>query len=136
MNPRSTMKIYPRPDTYYKNKRSLDFDMMRSRIMLTRGNTKTELTLWFSHILCGVLMGFLSFMLTLCEDKLTVWRCEMVQHLITIDGGFLLFSYLWYVFTAVIFVLMAALLTVYVAPAAMGSGVAEVMGLMNGVNYD
>ena len=60
----------------------------------------------------------------------------MVQHLITIDGGFLLFSYLWYVFTAVIFVLMAALLTVYVAPAAMGSGVAEVMGLMNGVNYD
>jgi hypothetical protein len=31
---------------------------------------------------------------------------------------------------------MAALLTVYVAPAAMGSGVAEVMGLMNGVNYD
>ena len=26
-------------------------------------------------------------------------------------------------------------LTVYIAPAAMGSGVAEVMGLLNGVNY-
>lgn len=37
--------------------------------------------------------------------------------------------------TSIIFVLIAALLTVYVGPASMGSGVAEVMGLLNGVNY-
>jgi H+/Cl- antiporter ClcA len=36
---------------------------------------------------------------------------------------------------SVFFVLMAVLLTVYVAPGAMGSGVAEVMGLLNGINY-
>lgn len=33
------------------------------------------------------------------------------------------------------FVTIASLLTVYVGPGAMGSGVAEVMGLLNGVNY-
>ena len=34
------------------------------------------------------------------------------------------------------FVTVSALMTVYIAPAAMGSGVAEVMGLLNGINYD
>jgi len=36
---------------------------------------------------------------------------------------------------SVFYVLIAALLTLYVAPAAMGSGVAECMGMLNGVNY-
>jgi len=35
-----------------------------------------------------------------------------------------------------VLVTIASLLTVYVGPGAMGSGVAEVMGLLNGVNYD
>ncbi len=34
-----------------------------------------------------------------------------------------------------IFIAIAAVLTMYVAPAAMGSGVAEAMGLMNGIAY-
>lgn len=34
-----------------------------------------------------------------------------------------------------ILVFLASMLTVFVAPAATGSGVAEVMGLLNGVNY-
>lgn len=34
-----------------------------------------------------------------------------------------------------LFIAIAAVLTMYVAPAAMGSGVAEAMGLMNGIAY-
>jgi len=37
--------------------------------------------------------------------------------------------------SSIILVLIAALLTVFIGPAAMGSGVPEVMGLLNGVNY-
>lgn len=34
-----------------------------------------------------------------------------------------------------LFVLIASVLTVYVAPSALGSGVAEAMGMLNGVAY-
>jgi len=79
MNPRSTMKIYPRPDTYYRNKHSLDFDMMRAKVMLQRkGSGMSDAVIWIAHVVCGVLMGFLAFMLTWCEDNLTKWRCYMV----------------------------------------------------------
>ena len=84
----------------------------------------------------GVLsLGVLSFMLTWCEDKITVLRCDITQELIIRNDFDLVYSYLFWVFSAIVFVLIAALLTVYVGPAAMGSGVAEVMGLLNGVNY-
>jgi chloride channel 7 len=80
-------------------------------------------------------MGVLSFMLTWCEDKITILRCNITQDLIIRNDFDLVYSYLFWVFSAIVFVLIAALLTVYVGPAAMGSGVAEVMGLLNGVNY-
>lgn len=38
--------------------------------------------------------------------------------------------------TSVGFVLIAGCMCVFIAPAAMGSGVAEVMGMLNGINYD
>jgi len=44
-------------------------------------------------------------------------------------------SYFFWASSSVILVLIAALLTVYVGPGAQGSGVPEVMGLLNGVNY-
>jgi hypothetical protein len=36
MDPVRSLLEYPRPDTYYRTKHSLDFDAMRSRIMLKR----------------------------------------------------------------------------------------------------
>ena len=40
-----------------------------------------------------------------------------------------------YVFYAMGLVLVACLLTIYVGPGANGSGIAEIMGLLNGINY-
>ena len=135
MNPRSTMKIYPRPDTYYRNKHSLDFDMMRTKVMVERKGSSIEgATTWVAHAVVGIAMGVLAFLLSLAEDELTIWRCEYAQKLIDEKSG-LFISYLFWTCTSIIFVLIAVLLTVYVGPAAMGSGVAEVMGLLNGVNY-
>ena len=69
MNPKVTMKIYPRPDSYYKNKSSLDFDMMRSKIFIDRkGSNKEGAILWLAHVICGVFMGFIVFILSVCED--------------------------------------------------------------------
>jgi chloride channel 7 len=44
-------------------------------------------------------------------------------------------AYLWYAGSGMFLVLLAVLLTVFVGPGASGSGVVEVMGLLNGVNY-
>jgi len=43
----------------------------------------------------------------------------------------------WLAYTAygMSFVLCACLLTLYVGPGANGSGIAEIMGLLNGINY-
>ena len=69
MNPKVTMRIYPRPDSYYKNKSSLDFDMMRSKIFVDRkGSSKEGAILWLAHVICGVLMGLIVFILSVCED--------------------------------------------------------------------
>lgn len=136
MNVRATMQLYPRPDTYYQNKASLDFDMMRSRIMLNRpGGEKEGIALWSAHVICGVLIGILAFILTWLEDAITEWRANTVQVLITRNDNNLTAAYFFYIGSAIILVFAASALTVYVGPGANGSGVAEVMGLLNGVNY-
>lgn len=90
---------------------------------------------WIMHIILGVLVGTLCFCLTFCEDKITEWRSQTMQALIDQYDNKLAASYFFYVGIAVVFVTFASLLTVYFGPGAMGSGVAEVMGLLNGVNY-
>lgn len=136
MNVRATMKIYPRPDTYYRNKHSLDFDMMRSKIFIDRPNMGNEaVVLWLAHVLCGFLMGVLGFTLTWLEDELTAWRADKVQTLIDKNDNSLVASYFFYISMAMLLATIASVLTVYLGPGAMGSGVAEVMGLLNGVNY-
>ena len=44
-------------------------------------------------------------------------------------------SYFFYAGSACLLVLAAALITLYIHPLAWGSGVAEVMAMLNGVNY-
>ena len=44
-------------------------------------------------------------------------------------------AYFYYVGFAVACSLVATLLTIYIGPGANGSGVAEIMALLNGVNY-
>jgi chloride channel 7 len=44
-------------------------------------------------------------------------------------------AYFAYTAYGMVFVLCACLLTIYVGPGANGSGIAEIMGLLNGINY-
>lgn len=132
MNPRMTMKIYPRPDTFYRGKSSLNFDAMRSKIILDR-STSGEVYLWLAHVICGLLVACLTFLLVTSEDKLTEFRTGYLQELINKNEHTV--AYIWYAGSGVTLVFLAVLLTVYVGPGANGSGVVEVMGLLNGINY-
>ena len=104
--------------------------------MINRPNSlHGETMIWLTYIIVGFLTGVLSFQLTYCEDKITEWKSHMVQTLIDNNSNHLSASYFYFAGIGVVFVTIASLLTVYVGPGAMGSGVAEVMGLLNGVNY-
>ena len=81
-------------------------------------------------------MGVVAFMLTWLEDEITKYRVEGVQYFINLSGDdSLAGSYFFYIGSSMILVFIATCLTVYIGPCAMGSGVAEVMGMLNGVNY-
>jgi H+/Cl- antiporter ClcA len=105
---------------------------MRSKVILDR-NSQGEVYLWIAHIICGFLMACLTFLLVTSEDKLTDFRTSYLQRLI--DKNEHVIAYIWYAGSGVTLVFLSVVLTVYVGPGASGSGVVEVMGLLNGINY-
>ena len=61
MAARQTVGMYPRIDTFFKKKHSLDFDLMKTKIMQERKSN--ENVLWIAHIICGLFMGFIGFVI-------------------------------------------------------------------------
>ena len=59
-----------------------------------------------------------------------------LQRIVVLDGPNNLWGGFYWLMTSIFFSLIAVVLTVYIAPAALGSGVAEVMSMLNGINYD
>jgi H+/Cl- antiporter ClcA len=80
----------------------------------------------------GVFMGFLAFLLDIIVESLTHFRMWVTKPLFYDHP---VWGWLLLLFIGVVFVSIAAGLTVYLAPTAAGSGVAEAMGMLNGVLY-
>ncbi len=69
MDPRRSFGEYPRKDTYYRSKSSLNFDVIRSKIFLNRSETKCDrLNRWLSHMMIGVGTGTIAFCMATVED--------------------------------------------------------------------
>jgi len=107
---------------------------MRSRIFVNRTKTFTDMYLWLAHCILGVIVAVITFLLTIAEDASAEFKADFVQKII--DKNNSAFE-AWLAFTAygMAFVLVACLITIYVGPGANGSGIAEIMGMLNGVNY-
>jgi len=116
-------------------KSSLNFDMLRTKIFEDRSGVRAEVYVWIAHGLVGIIVGFIAFMISIVEEMSTEWRTETVQNLLDQDKGSSIKAYMFYVIYAMICVFVATMLTIYVGPGANGSGVAEIMGLLNGINY-
>ena len=134
MDPRRSLQEYPRKDTYYKNKSSLNFDVVRSKVFINLTDSKCDrFNRWVSHGLVGVITGTIAFMMATTEEYLTDKKSGVAQDYLS--DGHRMSAFFYYTGFAVACSLVATLLTVYVGPGANGSGVAEIMGLLNGVNY-
>ena len=77
-------------------------------------------------------MGFIAFLLDWFVDTIVHFKWLATQELLYSNIGL---SWLVFVVIGVVLMFMAACLTAYVGPAALGSGVAEAMGFLNGVIY-
>lgn len=77
-------------------------------------------------------MGVLAFLLDILVEGLMYIRWESTKHFLPDNMGLAWFILILF---SVFYVLLTALMVVYLAPSALGSGVAEAMGLLNGVAY-
>ena len=135
MHPKRSMASYPRQDNVYTHKSSLNFDMMRAKIFEDRKGTHTDFYVWVAHIFIGFGTALIAFLLTVIEDASAEFRNAKVQYLLDSNKDSSFLAYIFYVGFAVLFVLIACLMTIYIGPGANGSGVAEIMGMLNGINY-
>jgi len=96
-------------------------------------NRRVQLQNWTLYFAMGVSVGVIAFLMNLLEDFLFENKLEWTQELLTGYG----FGLSWFVYAlfSIISVTIAVVLSLYYGPGAIGSGVAETIGVVNGVNY-
>jgi chloride channel 7 len=93
---------------------------------------KEKLDIWLSYLIVGLVTGSIAFVIDVIVEELVLWKWALSQNLIktSMTDAVLVFTVL-----SVLFGGLAALLTVYVGPGALGSGTPELMAYLNGINY-
>ena len=81
----------------------------------------------------GIFVGVIGFLMDFCEMMLVWIKDKNTQNFIEQDNATV--AWLFYAFYSVLLVLLATIMTIYWGPGSPGSGVAEVIGYINGVNY-
>jgi len=137
MDPRFSAKVYPRKDNIFQHKKSLNFELMNSKVFLERKRDKLDLFMeWMAFSIVGILTGLTAAIMSNIEERLTIFRRNKADEIIGgADDGDLVTSWLFFSGISAGFVCMASALTVYWGPGANGSGVAELIGYFNGINY-
>jgi len=136
MDPRRSLKQYPRKDTIYTHKKSLDFQMRYAKVFLDQPKDKIDSFCEFIvYVIIGCLVGLTAAIMSNIEEKVTAFRRNQADNLIDNSETGLLTGWLFFSGISVAMVLAASVMTIYWGPGANGSGVAELMGYLNGINY-
>ena len=84
MNPVLSPQIYPRLDKHFKSKKSLNFDMMKSKIMIERGRPRILYVWhWISYAIIGVCTGLIAFMMEMIELYMVKLRNQGTDYILT-----------------------------------------------------
>jgi H+/Cl- antiporter ClcA len=136
MDPRGSMSIYPRVDLEFTKKNSLNFDMMKAEIFMNRPHdASVEISRWFLLFLIGFLTGLTAFLMAKFEEFLIDKREHVLNKVLDASSDNLGLAWLFLAGWAFLFCCIASYLTITVGPGANGSGIAEIMAYLNGVNY-
>lgn len=115
---------------------SLNFDMLESKIYKDRVKDHYTMVMeWVAYALVGFCSGLVTAVLSHMEHFLIHEKRHVSDLIIAGDDGNLVTGWIFYLCASSIMVFLAAVMTVYWAPGATGSGNAELIGYLNGVNY-
>eukprot|EP00351_Strombidinopsis_sp_SopsisLIS2011_P005530 CAMPEP_0116887726 /NCGR_PEP_ID=MMETSP0463-20121206/22357_1 /TAXON_ID=181622 /ORGANISM="Strombidinopsis sp, Strain SopsisLIS2011" /LENGTH=165 /DNA_ID=CAMNT_0004550997 /DNA_START=134 /DNA_END=631 /DNA_ORIENTATION=+ len=90
---------------------------------------------WFAYFVLAILVAFVASLMVELEETLTDVKKTTTNNIIDHNSSNLAKAWSFFTFFSVALALIAALMTVYIGPGAYGSGVAELIGYLNGVNY-
>lgn len=122
----------PAPGPAFQKLSSIDFQSQNTNIHRRYGPSEDEeeLSQWLAHAATGVSMGFIAWFLDVLVDNLASLKWQVAQG--ALDDS-LSHGYASFVALSCLFGAAAGGLTVYYGPGAMGSGIAELIGYLNGV---
>jgi len=132
---------FPRKDNMYKKKEALPLDEADSLVWKRafKNDWRENLKHWWVYITGGIMVGICAFGMSKLEDLLVNSNRILLQYVIDVYTENMtleiLLPIISYCSIAAVLGLAAGLLTVYYGPGANGSGVAEMIGYMNGINY-
>jgi len=125
---------WPRKDNAFMAKQSLSFQEANSKIWQERevGEHETFIE-WGSYVVVGILVGSTALVMDIIEESLVHFKDHMTQHQIELNN--IGASWIFYASFSAFLGVLSCTLTTYYGPGAMGSGVAEIIGYLQGVNY-
>lgn len=115
---------------------SLNFDMMQAKVYKERRRDKCGVCMeWFAYAFIGVCVGLITAIMSRTEAFIIHEKRLITDHIIGGASSDLLRGWLFYSGISVFVVMIASYLTAFKAPGAAGSGNAELIAYLNGVNY-
>jgi chloride channel 7 len=88
---------------------------------------------WLVFAMIGVIMGLVAFIVDVLVESLIMWKWNATSAQLTTN-----LAVAWVIFMgiSILFGGVGSILTVFVGPGAVGSGIAELMGYFNGIDLD
>jgi len=144
MLPKGYTNEFPRKDNLFTLKEAMPYDEIYTKVWAERPRNVAceEFKYWFAFVTMSVLVGICGFFCALWVQCLCDWVMN-VMHILIYSGAQtddpssynVFVPYLWFTGMSGIFGLIAASMTTFWAQGAAMSGLPEMIGLVNGVNY-
>ena len=115
---------------------SLNFDIMRTKVYKERKKTRcTSFMEWVAFGIVGLSVGLCTAIMTNTEVIIVHEKRLITDQIIGGSESRLFEGWLFFTGLSIFLVFLASAATVYYGPGATGSGNAEVIAYLNGVNY-
>ena len=138
-------RVFPREDNYFKKKESLAYEESKALIWTDRPmhKRKEQCLEILAYILLAFGVGTIAFLMSKLELFISLFTNRQLDAFVVQktrvagvpDVGLNIKAWLWFAGMSGLYGFIASAMTTYWAPAATGSGVAELIGYLNGVNY-